>query len=86
MVVIPPKKFLSDSRGKPGELVVLRGTKTCSIFRVPSSMGADIAGTANPGSMGMIICIDKRYREYTYVLWSDPCVVGWIQDGYLRRI
>lgn len=84
MVVIQPKKRLNDSRGYPGELVMLRGIAGASIWREPRNTNS--AGIVIPGSIGMIICCDEKYKQYTYVLWSNPCLCGWIEDGRLRRI
>lgn len=84
MIVIPPKRKFTDQRGCPGELVLLRGTKSAQIWRDLECKQP--AGVAIPNSTGLIVCVEKTFKQFTYVLWSNPCIAGWISDGLLRRI
>lgn len=74
--------ILTDTRGKPGEIVLTRGAGPVTVFRC--SDGTDRAGTVMPGGLGIIVSVDKR--GWTYVLWSMPCVMGWVPDGQLRKV
>lgn len=86
MVTIPkgPTRF-TDRRGVPGEMVVNRMSGWINVWR-GATEDKGHAGIVNGGAIGMILCVEKAYKQYTYVLWSDPCIVGWVSDGYLRRV
>jgi len=45
-----------------------------------------IAGRSAPGALGIIVCVASEYKAYTYVLWSKPCIAGWVSDGLLRVV
>lgn len=73
---------VNDVRGKPGDIVLTRGTGPVTVFR--NTDGTERAGTVMPGAMGLIVATHERV--WTYVLWSMPCVCGWVQDGNLRPV
>jgi hypothetical protein len=81
---------VSDVRGKPGDIVMPRGGQPIAVWRdisVRGEQGLDrsrIAGVIMPTSVGMIIA--THMTAWTYVLWSVPCIIGWVQDGELRRL
>ena len=79
---------VTDTRGTPGELVMLRGASEVHIWATPESRVQDAVrdhvAVAQPGSIGMIVSVNEP--GWTYVLWSRPNVIGWINDGALRRV
>jgi len=79
---------VNDRRGRPGDIVLVRGGAPIDVFRtiIDSAMdhSAPRAGVVMPGAMGLIVA--THLTAWTYVLWSMPCLAGWVRDGYLRRI
>lgn len=83
---------LTDLRGKPGDIVLTRGTQAITAWRTivttdgiaSTRVLADRAGTVMPGSLGLIVAVYSS--AWTYVLWSTPCVCGWVHDGELRVV
>ncbi len=83
----------SDGKPLPGDMVLLRGTAPRDVWAVPNSPNVTAeklqrAGTVKPGALGLVISAahNDQHRFYTYVLWSEPCVCGWIEDGFLRKV
>lgn len=87
----------SDTSGLPGDLVMLRGKLPQSIWSGVDPMVEQRIGVAMPGSIGVLVTpprahtwvarVGGGFRNYvSLVLWSCPCVVGWIDDGLLRRV
>ena len=72
----------TDDRPKPGDIVLTRGTGPVAVFRNPT--GGDRAGTIMPGGLGLVVNVDNP--AWTYVMWSMPLVMGWVLDGWLRRV
>lgn len=83
----------SDVRGKPGDIVLLRGLFSRAIWdhdptgSTKFALTEDLRGMlirehARPGSMGIIV--HTNFSHYTYVLWSNPYILGYVDDGYLR--
>lgn len=78
---------VTDVRGKPGDLVMLRlTTGSVDVYDSPSPApdGAPltVVGHAYPKSLGLILC--TAVRGWTLVLWSNPVSLGWTFDGELR--
>lgn len=82
-----------DKKPIPGELVMLRGKDPRAVWSGPNAK----SGIIMPGSVGLVISTNGEaampnaltpatWRFYTYVLWSMPCIVGWIEDGFVKRI
>ena len=75
---------LSDVRGAPGELVILRSSSIVDVWDEPSASGKWV-GRAFPGKLGLILSVATP--GWTYVLWSgSEMVMGWMPDGALRRL
>ena len=79
----------TDSRGVPGDLVLVRGNRDIRVFQEQPVSGnitqrLQPVGIVNKKSIGMIVCLDDM--GCTYVLWSNPCLCGWVYDGELRRV
>lgn len=78
----------SDSRGKPGDIVLVRGTHHVVSWGELGQAGGNPDSVRNgmipPGALGLIVSIDMP--GFTYVLWSVPSVAGWVLDGYLRPV
>jgi hypothetical protein len=77
----------------PGDIVLLRGNQARDVWAVPNSPNVtpeklQRAGVVMPGSLGLVISSAHRdqHRFYTYVLWSMPMIMGWIEDGFLTRV
>ena len=81
---------VSDRRGLPGELVMLRlSFGTADVLDKPTDLAGDnrattVTGQVHSKSLGMIVSVDVP--GWTYVAWSNPVALGWIYDGVLRRI
>jgi hypothetical protein len=73
---------VNDVRAKPGDIVLTRGAGPVTVYRNPN--GTEPAATIMPGGLGLVVNVDSP--AWTYVLWSMPCVMGWVPDGQLRRI
>lgn len=73
-----------DGKPLPGDLVMLRGKSPVAVWVEPEKQRA---GMVMPESIGLVIAPahNDQLRFYTYVLWSMPCICGWIQDGFLRK-
>lgn len=74
----------SDTRGKPGEIVLVRGGQPVEVWDQIMGHQSSRVGVVQPGSMGLIVA--THVTAWTYVLWSMPCLVGWVHDGQLRRV
>lgn len=82
-------KLGTDERPKPGDIVLLRGTEARVAWAVPHGPTPGISsGHIMPGALGLVVTSahESPYRYFAYVLWSTPCVCGWIQDGCLRKV
>lgn len=82
---------VSDVRGKPGDIVLVRGGEPLTVWRtiwnqVDRSRSGECAGTVMPTSLGIIIGFSSDHPSMTYVLWSIPCIAGWVTDGFLRPV
>ena len=75
---------LTDVRAKPGDIVLTRGASPITLWREARFEQSSPAGTAMPGSMGLVVAVAGE--GWAYVLWSCPFVCGWSQDGQLRRV
>lgn len=76
----------TDVRGKPGDIVTIRGGTTTDVWRRTGAIVIgtdDRAGSVAPGAVGIIVSI-ANLEGWTYVLWSKPCLAGFIYDGALR--
>lgn len=68
----------------PGEIVLVRGGKPIDVWHAPGEGPPNRVGVVMPTSMGIIVAVHQR--AWTYVLWSMPCILGWVPDGVLRRV
>lgn len=75
---------VSDSRGKPGEIVLVRGGQPVNVWETPGIDKPRRVGVVMPKGLGVIIGVNER--AWTYVLWSMPRVIGWVPDGVLRTV
>lgn len=76
---------VSDIRGTPGELVMLRTSSVSGVWDEPDVEKARQVGVARPKMLGLILSV--AVPGWTYVLWSGPAMVmGWMTDGCLRRL
>jgi hypothetical protein len=80
--------MISDARGKPGDIVLVRGGQPITIWRSlfaeTNENRANTAGRVSVRSLGIIISVGTA--GFTYVLWSNPCIAGWTNDGHLRPV
>ena len=83
----------TDGKPLPGDMVLLRGNVARDVWAIPNSPNVtpeklQRAGRVEPGALGLVISAahNDQHRFYTYVLWSSPCVCGWIEDGFLRKV
>jgi hypothetical protein len=83
----------TDTKPKPGDIVLLRGTSPRAVWAISNSptdlKTMNRVGVVMPGALGLIISSaahKDQYRFYTYVLWSTPCILGWIEDGLVRAV
>jgi len=76
----------TDKRGVPGDLVSVRGGRPVNVYRTHdmSSTKGNLAGQVGAKAFGMIVSASTQ--GHTYVLWSDPCLLGWVWDGSLRSV
>jgi hypothetical protein len=64
-------------------MVLLRGNVARDVWAEPPKQRA---GVVMPGSLGLVISANHETAKfYTYVLWSMPCIMGWIEDGFLLK-
>jgi hypothetical protein len=82
----------TDGKPLPGDLVMLRGSQPRDVWAIPNSPNVtpeklQRAGVVMPRSIGLVISAahPDHHRFYTYVLWSMPCICGWIEDGFIRK-
>ena len=82
-----------DTKPKPGDMVLLRGKQPRDVWAIPNSPNVtpeklQRAGVVMGGAVGLVISSAHadHHRFYTYVLWSMPCICGWIEDGFLMRV
>jgi hypothetical protein len=78
-----------DDRPMPGDIVLLRGNMAQVAWVVPyGNVSGARAGYVMPGALGLVVVSSHRsqHRSYAYVLWSTPCIAGWMSDGFLRRV
>ena len=75
-----------DKPGVAGDCVSIRGGQAVSVYRTyeMSSTNANFVGKVGPKAFGLIVSASTQ--GHTYVLWSDPCVLGWVWDGNLRSV
>lgn len=73
---------VTDTRPAPGELVIPRSSAGTSVHREPQDPAVQVEVPA--ASLGFVV--STHAMGWTYVLWSDPIVIGWSADGWLRRI
>ena len=85
--------IVEDVRGVPGDIVLTRGPSPINVWDVHRSGGGrGVIGVVNPGAMGIIICVYSKEATpdanpgFTYVLWSNPILLGWVPDGRLRLV
>lgn len=80
----------NDVRGIPGDIVLIRGGRPIDVWDRPGGYGGvpSVAvarvGVVDPKASGLIIAVHER--AWTYVLWSTPCIMGWVPDGILRKV
>ena len=81
-----------EGKPLPGDLVMLRGNQPRDVWSVPNSPNVtpeklQRAGVVMPRALGLVISSAHPdvHRFYTYVLWSMPCICGWIEDGFIRK-
>jgi len=76
-----------DRPPAPGDIVLVRGDEPVSVWSSVSAGELLVVrsrlGVVMPGGLGLVI---NRRRDYTYVLWSMPSVLGYVSDGYLRKV
>jgi hypothetical protein len=79
--------MMTDVRGKPGDIVLVRGNRPITVWRdVDVLQSVDVrAGTVTQRALGLIIMLHRK-NNWTYVLWSMPCIAGWCHDGELRPV
>lgn len=75
---------VTDVRGKPGDIVMVRGASFVKVFQHPSNDTGQVAQHVSRRALGLIVSVHAT--AWTYVLWSDPSVLGWVADGFLRTV
>jgi len=79
-------KFRRDPRPVPGDMVLLRGNQPRDVWADPTSKPPHRSGVIVPGALGIVVSASHESAKfYTYVLWSCPMVMGWIEDGFLVK-
>lgn len=83
----------TDTKPKPGDIVLLRGNQPRDVWAVPNSPNVtpeklQRAGVVMPGALGLVVSSahPDQHRFYSYILWSMPSILGWIEDGFLRKV
>lgn len=81
-----------DVSGKPGDIVLARVGKhdvvdVWSRLKGTGDGDAHRNGVVRNGALGIVIVPNSPERRgYAYVMWSMPCIAGWVHDGYLRKV
>lgn len=84
-----------DRRPRPGDFVMPRGGKPIEVWRHvdPRTNGptpVQRAGTVAQDALGLVIGSLMQPKAgmqcWTYVLWSNPTIIGWTYDGMLRAL
>lgn len=82
-------RSFGDSKPQPGDIVLVRGTGPVLVWTHPTtSTFLARAGVMMPGAVGLVIAASSEAvsRFHAYVLFSCPCIVGWVADGSLRKV
>ena len=78
---MPPR--VTDVRSMPGDFVMPRGGRPIRVY-LDCGYDSGSAGAVSASSIGIVV--STFARAWTYVLWSNPSIMGWIDDGHLRRL
>ena len=78
-----------DTRCNPGDIVTVRGVRPIKLFTFDGNdtNSATSTGMASPGSLGIVISArPPNHPNLSYVIFSSPHSLGWVNDGELRKL
>lgn len=74
----------------PGDIVMLRGANHAKLHKLYVGDLANntlLETSITHHSIGVVISTNPPEFSYmTYVVFSNPCRMGWINDGALRKL
>lgn len=71
----------TDRSPLPGEFVMVRSTSPLHVFRTHDETRTRVM--VPPTAVGLLI---THVGHRALVVFSSPCVVGWVLDGLLVRV